>query len=101
MNPQPLQQARTLPACAYVDPEFHAFDAQVIFARTWQFIGRADQVKDPGDHLVAEIAGKPVITVRDNDGVLRAFFNVCKHRAGPLALDNGNTRFLQCRYHGW
>lgn len=101
LTPQPLRQARALPACAYSDPEFHAFDAQVIFARTWQFIGRADQVKDPGDHLVAEIAGKPVITVRGNDGVLRAFFNVCKHRAGPLALDNGNTRFLQCRYHGW
>ena len=101
LNPQSLQQARTLPAYAYADPEFHAFDAAAIFARTWQFIGRADQVKDPGDHLVAEIGGKPVIAVRSNDGVLRGFFNVCKHRAGPLAVDNGNTRFLQCRYHGW
>ena len=101
LKPQALTEARTLPACAYADPEFHAFDASAIFACTWQFIGRADQVKNPGDHLVAEIAGKPVIAVRGNDGVLRGFFNVCKHRAGPLALDNGNTRFLQCRYHGW
>lgn len=97
----PLHTAVTLPAYAYADPAFHAFEMQAIFARSWQFIGRADQVKNSGDHLVADIAGKPLIAVRGGDGVLRGFFNVCKHRAGPLALANGNARFLQCRYHGW
>ena len=101
LEPQALEQAYTLPAYAYADPEFHAFDTQAIFARNWQYIGRADQVKNTGDHIVADIAGKPVIAVCGNDNVLRGFFNVCKHRAGPLALENGNVRQLQCKYHGW
>ena len=101
LQPQNLKHAATLPAYTYADPEFHAFDARAIFARSWQLIGRAGEVRNPGGHVVGQIAGKPVIAVRGNDGVLRGFFNVCKHRAGPLTLDNGNTRFLQCRYHGW
>ncbi len=98
---QPLEQARTLPAAAYADPEFHAFDRETIFAHSWQLAGRATQLGGVGDHVVDEIAGRPVIVVRGNDGVLRAFFNVCKHRAGPLALESGNARQLQCKYHGW
>ncbi|MDE2109470.1 MAG: aromatic ring-hydroxylating dioxygenase subunit alpha, partial [Gammaproteobacteria bacterium] len=97
----PLRTAVTLPAYTYANPEFHAFETRAIFSHTWQLIGRAAEVQIPGDYLVAEIAGKPVIAVRGNDGVLRGFFNVCKHRAGPLAVTNGNARFLQCRYHGW
>jgi phenylpropionate dioxygenase-like ring-hydroxylating dioxygenase large terminal subunit len=98
---RPLSEASTLPAVAYVDPEFHAFDMQHIFANTWQPIARASQLRETGDQVVAEVAGRPIIAVRGNDGVLRGFFNVCRHRAGPLALTNGNTRQLQCKYHGW
>ncbi|MDE2195926.1 MAG: Rieske 2Fe-2S domain-containing protein, partial [Gammaproteobacteria bacterium] len=101
LEPQPLAQAGTLPAYAYADPAFHAFDDRAIFARCWQLAGRAGDVKNPGDHIVAAVAGKPVIVVRGNDRVLRGFFNVCKHRAGPLALKNGNAKQLQCKYHGW
>lgn len=98
---KPLTDASTLPAYVYADPEFHAFDRQAVFASSWQLIGRASQLSGVGDHVVAEIAGRPVIVVRGNDGVLRGFFNVCKHRAGPLALANGNVSELQCKYHGW
>lgn len=101
LTPQPLAEAHTLPACVYADPAFHSLDAAAIFARNWQLIGRAGQLQAPGDHVVAEVAGKPVLAVRGDDGVLRGFFNVCKHRAGPLALTNGNARQLQCKYHGW
>ena len=101
MLSRPLSEARTLPAYAYADPAFHVFDLQHIFAVSWQPVGRADQVREVGYHIVADIAGRPVIAVRGNDGVLRGFFNVCKHRAGPLALANGNARQLQCKYHGW
>jgi choline monooxygenase len=96
-----LPQAKTLPAYAYADPEFHSFDQQTVFGKCWQLVGRADEVKEIGDHLVATVASKPIIVVRGNDGALRAFFNVCRHRAGPLALANGNARQLQCKYHGW
>ena len=96
-----LEDAVTLPAHAYADPAFHAFELDCIFARTWQMVGRADQLREAGDHVVAEVGGKPVISVRGGDGVLRGFFNVCRHRAGPLALENGNASRLRCKYHGW
>ena len=100
-EPAPLEQATTLPAACYADPDFHAFDRDAVFARSWQLVARVEKLKEPGDHVVAEIAGRPVILVRGNDRVLRGFFNVCRHRAGPLALADGNAKQLQCKYHGW
>jgi phenylpropionate dioxygenase-like ring-hydroxylating dioxygenase large terminal subunit len=96
-----LDQATTLPGYMYADPAFYAFDAQCIFAKSWQLICGAGKLAKTGDHVVAEIAGRPIILVRGNDGALRGFFNVCKHRAGPLALEDGNAAQLQCKYHGW
>jgi choline monooxygenase len=101
MVSRPLTDASTLPAYLYAAPEFHDFELRAIFARSWQLVGRAAEVRETGDHIVAAVAGKPAIVVRGNDRQLRGFFNVCKHRAGPLALTNGNARQLQCRYHGW
>ena len=98
---RPLAEAETLPAAAYTDPDVDALEQQRIFARSWQPVAFAAQLQQTGDQVVAEIAGKPVLVVRGNDGRLRGFFNVCKHRAGPLALANGNTHQLQCKYHGW
>ncbi|HLW74189.1 MAG TPA: aromatic ring-hydroxylating dioxygenase subunit alpha [Gammaproteobacteria bacterium] len=97
----PLESAVTLPAACYADPEFHEFDRDAVFARSWQLVSRAEKLKDAGDHVVVEITGRPVILVRGDDQVLRGFFNVCRHRAGPLALVDGNGRQLQCKYHGW
>lgn len=96
-----LESATTLPAVSYADPGFHAFEREAVFARNWQLVTRAAKLKDAGDHVVAEIAGRPVILVRSEDRVLRGFFNVCRHRAGPLALTDGNAKQLQCKYHGW
>ena len=96
-----LGEARTLPGYMYADPAFHRFDAERIFAKSWQLICGAQKLANAGDHVVAEIAGRPVILVRGEEGTLRGFFNVCKHRAGPLALADGNARQLQCKYHGW
>ncbi|HEX2667785.1 MAG TPA: SRPBCC family protein [Gammaproteobacteria bacterium] len=96
-----LEEASTLPGYSYADPAFHGFDLERVFARNWQLVSHADKLKDAGDHVVAEIAGRPVILVRGDDGLLRGFFNVCRHRAGPLALTDGNARQLQCKYHGW
>jgi choline monooxygenase len=101
LQSRPLTAASSLPAYLYAAPEFHAFEQRAIFAHSWQIVGRAAEVREVGDHIVADVAGKPVIVVRGNDKQLRAFFNVCKHRAGPLALVNGNARQLQCKYHGW
>lgn len=99
---EPLERARTIPSAWYVDPRFLDADREWIFARTWQGIAHAQQLAQPGQYVTEQIAGEPVIVVRGKDHVLRAFYNVCRHRGGPLALDAaGCVNALQCKYHGW
>ena len=98
---QPLEQSETIPSSWYVDPIFHEFDKEAIFSQTWQHIGPASGVEQPGDQLVSTAAGNPIIAVRDQERQLRAFYNVCRHRGGPIALHDCNTKVLQCKYHGW
>ena len=95
-----LAKAHTLPSRCYTDPELYALELRRIFARTWQPVGQIVQLHNDGDFLCGEVAGEPIVVVRDR-GTLRAFFNVCRHRAGPLALGCGNRLTLQCQYHGW
>lgn len=97
----PVTRSETIPSAWYVDPAFHAVDRDAVFARSWQNVGSVDQVREPGQFLVATVADNPIIVVRGNDGALRAFFNVCRHRGGPLALCDGQAKALRCQYHGW
>ncbi len=98
----PLARAHTLPAQWYVASDFYAFELSHLFPRCWQYVGHCSQLPSPGCYLVADVAGRSVVVVRDQGGALRAFHNVCRHRAGPLATRNGcGARVLQCQYHGW
>jgi choline monooxygenase len=73
-----------------------------VFATSWQAIGRAEQVASPGGFLTADVAGEPVLAVRGGDGVLRAFFNVCRHHAAAVVGEPcGTLAILRCPYHGW
>lgn len=94
--------AATLPATHYRDPSGYERERRRIFARSWQLIGHEAQLAGPGQWLAVTIAGYPVIAVRGEDRI-RAFHNVCRHRAGPLAPDGEGRcdRNLVCRYHGW
>ncbi|MDZ4766608.1 MAG: SRPBCC family protein [Chloroflexota bacterium] len=96
-----LSRATTLPARWYTDPAFLDAEKLKIFATTWQPIGRVDQLQRPGDFFTAELVGEKLVITRGLDGGLRAFYNVCMHRAGPVAVGKGNRKSLQCRYHGW
>jgi len=99
---RPLDQARTIPNTWYTSPEVYAAERDAVFARSWQAIGRVEQVAASGAFLTAEIAGEPLLVVRDDDGVLRGFFNVCRHRAAPILNEPcGVSTKLRCRYHGW
>jgi choline monooxygenase len=98
---RPLARAETIPSAWYTEPEFHALDRDAVFATTWQYVADAAQLAAPGDHVLGEVAGEPIMVVRGGDGELRAFYNVCRHRAGPLALRDGNADMLICKYHGW
>jgi choline monooxygenase len=96
-----LARAATLPARWYTAPEILPLERERIFARTWQAVGHTSDVARPGDFFACELLGEPLVVTRDEDGTLRAFYNVCRHRAGVVATGKGNRRTLQCQYHGW
>jgi choline monooxygenase len=96
-----LSHAATIPSWCYTDPATLVEERDRIFARTWQMVGREDQVASPGSYFTAEIAGEPLLVARGNDGSLRALSNVCRHRAGPVAKGEGSCGAFRCGYHGW
>jgi choline monooxygenase len=99
----PLAEASSIPAPWYVDARVLELERQSVFAHAWQPAARAEQVSRPGEFVCAELAGgEPVIVIRGADGLLRAFFNVCRHRgAAVLTGPAGSVRTLRCPYHGW
>ena len=98
----PLANASTIPASWYVDPRIAELERLNVFSRTWQLVARTDQLKQPGNFISTHVAGEPVVVVRGSDGVLRAFFNVCRHHAAAVVTQAcGQAAILQCPYHGW
>jgi choline monooxygenase len=91
----------TLPASVYLDANVLEREKSEIFWRTWQIVGRREQVADVGDYFCVELLGEPLLITRDKGGELRGFFNVCRHRAGPPAVGCGNRKVFRCGYHGW
>ncbi|MDX2161625.1 MAG: SRPBCC family protein [bacterium] len=96
-----LAYAKTMPSRWYTDPAFLEAEKPAIFWKTWQPVGRVDQVLRPGDFFTCEVTGERLVVTRGLDEQLRAFYNVCPHRAGPVAVGKGNRKSLQCKYHGW
>jgi choline monooxygenase len=94
-------QSLSLRADAYTEPQWHRVDLQEIIAKTWQWVCHAEKVREPGSFVTIEIAGKPIAIVRDREGTLRAFYNVCKHRAHKLLGGEGKTTRIMCPYHAW
>ncbi len=86
---------------AYVENAWHNVDLQAIIARTWQWVCHVEKLREPGSYVTIDIAGHPIAVVRDGKGVLRAFYNVCKHRAHELLKGEGNTTRIMCPYHAW
>ena len=111
VHPQ-LECAETLASRFYTDPAVLALEKERIFRRTWQLVGTLHQpcgelngktrtIADCESYFTCEVAGEPVVVVRDGGGTLRAFSNVCRHRAGPIAQGSGCRRVFNCAYHGW
>lgn len=96
-----VESAWTLPAALYTDPAVFAAEKERVFARTWQVVGHAHQVANAGDYFTTELVSEPLLIVRGSDGVLRCFYNVCRHRAGPPAEGCGSRKLFRCGYHGW
>src|ERR1700758_563356 len=102
-NPRdPLEEAWTIPSPWYFDQRIADLELEGVFAGGWQVAGRADQVRQPGQFFTAELAGEPIIVARGDDGVLRAFYNVCRHHAAAVVTEaQGCAKQFRCPYHGW
>jgi choline monooxygenase len=102
-NPRaPLAEAWTIPGSWYIDPRVAELERHTVFSRSWQMVGRVDQLHEPGQYITAEVAGEPILVVRGSDLVLRGFFNVCRHHAAAVMTEpEGCANHLRCPYHGW
>ena len=97
-----LAEASTPPASWYTDPRVLELEQRTVFAHSWQMVGRVDQVIEVGRYVTGEIGGEPILVVRGNDDVLRAFYNVCRHHAAAVLPNaEGKVQNLRCPYHGW
>ena len=92
---------RTFPSSWYSDPAIFELERRLVFGRSWQYVGGAGVVANPGDYFTCEIAGVPVVLVRGKDGELRAFLNICRHRHHPVVQGAGNRPLFTCFYHSW
>ena len=91
----------SLHADAYTEFRWHEIEQREVFARTWQWVCHVESLRESGSYLALEVAGMPVALVRGHDGELRAFYNVCQHRAHELLSGTGRTDSIVCPYHGW
>ncbi len=93
----------TLPGWAYCSEEFHALEREKIFLKAWQIVCHQSELPETGDYVTFEFFGRRGFVLRGNDGVIRAFHNVCAHRAHAVVSgDRGRcAKHLTCMYHGW
>jgi carnitine monooxygenase subunit len=91
----------SLRAEAYVQPGWFDVDQREIISKSWQWWCHEERLRHPGHYVAGEVAGMPVVVARGVDGALRAFYNVCKHRAHPLVTGSGFARAFVCPYHAW
>jgi choline monooxygenase len=99
-DPDPAR-SMSLRSEAYTDSKWAAADLEAIFGRSWQWVCHVEKLAEPGSYVSTTIAEMPVAVVRDRDGSLRAFYNVCKHRAHELLSSSGTTGSIVCPYHAW
>jgi choline monooxygenase len=98
----PLEKASTIPSPWYFDPRIARLENERVFAHTWQVAGRVDQVRERGEFFTVELGEEPIVVARGEDGVLRGFYNVCRHHAAAVVTEaQGCAKQFRCPYHGW
>ena len=91
----------SLPARCYVEPRYLETEQQQIFRASWQYVCHESALRAKGDFIALEVGGMSIVALRDGEGGLRAFYNVCRHRAHELLRGSGNVKAITCPYHGW
>ncbi len=97
------EESFTLPSYLYTDPAVYEIEKKRIFYKTWQYVGHKSLFKENGDYVTVQICDQQVFVIRGGDGELRAFYNVCQHRAHELLPAGiGNVKsVIVCPYHAW
>ncbi len=96
-----VTDTRTIPWSWYTDPAVLRLEQERIFRHFWQYVGRTDEVSELGSFHTSRAGDIPVLLVRDREGTLRAFLNVCRHRGSIVCKGSGQRETLQCPYHAW
>ena len=96
-----IAAGHTLPSSWYTDDAVFRLEQQLVFRRSWAYVGHREQVSKPGDYFTCEVGGVPIVVVCGRSREVRAFVNICRHRHHPVAIGDGNRPMLQCRYHAW
>ncbi|QFT94437.1 Biphenyl dioxygenase subunit alpha [Roseovarius sp. THAF9] len=97
----PFEQARAMPPEVYKTDAFLQAEIDHIFRKEWYCVGRADALAKSGDYVTCDLADQPIIVLRDREGDLKAFSNVCRHRMSTLLHGRGHTKSIVCPYHAW
>ena len=98
---RPLLDAESLPPWCYTSDAFYRREVEEILVKSWNLVGRVDEIPGPGDYRVFDLCGRSAIVVRGDDGEIRAFANTCRHRGTRLLDDAGHGRAIICPYHAW
>ena len=100
--PNDFAQLPDIPAGRYIDDEFFQLEQEHIWSKSWLLAAHADEVPDVGSYLLWESSGTPILIVRGRDNEIRAFYNTCTHRGGPLVRQaSGKEKVFVCKYHCW
>jgi choline monooxygenase len=99
-DPDPAR-SYTLRARYYIDPAVAEREKEAVFYRSWNFVGHVEQLPEVGSYLACRVLDQDLFVIRGKDGELRAFYNVCKHRAHELVKGQGRTKAIVCPYHAW
>ena len=100
--PAGFPRLRDLPLGRYTDPAFQALEHEYLFKRVWLYAAHDSELPAPGSYKLSDIAGAPILLARGDDGVVRGFYNACRHRGAPVVRGEcGTARMLTCQFHSW
>ena len=95
------QRSSSINKVCYIDPQFLKIEQAQIFRKSWQFVCHEEKLNDVGSYVTVDIQGQSIVVIRADNGELKAFYNVCKHRAHELLQGEGSVRMITCPYHAW
>lgn len=98
---QEVDRSYTLPSYFYTDPQIFEEEKNTVFYKNWFYVGHIEKVAEPGDYFTFQLFDQNLFVMRGNDGIIRAFYNVCPHRGHELLKGEGKKSIISCPYHAW